>query len=376
VICFSHVNWDHIWQRNHHLVSRLAERSKVMYINTSRLDAFAKHTPIKKLRFRRERENLWRYEMFIFPYETLSPLVKRLNAFILETRVLYRMKRLGFGSPILWFFFPTHNYMIGRFNERAVVYDIQDEYSHFLWAPRDTAEREKNLLEAADVTFTGTDALFEQKSPLARGTTRFFGCGVDFDHFSRLYHRDPPRELRHLKNDIVLGYFGAIDERIDRELLLHLVRAHPDWDLVMIGPVLEGIFEPFEAPNVAWTGSKDYSLLPRFLSRFDVCLMPFAINELTRHINPTKALEYFASGRPVVSTPIPDMVKYYGDVIYFASTPDEFVAQCEEALRDFPPERRERGIELARERSWETVVAEMRKMIDGAIAWRRSQAPK
>ena len=138
----------------------------------------------------------------------------------------------------------------------------------------------------------------------------------------------------------------------------------------MVGPVNHGVFKVFSGPNVAFVHAKPYEELPRYIALFDICLMPFVISELTLHINPTKALEYFASGRPVVSTPIPDMVKYYSDVIYFASTPDEFLAQCEKALSDFPPERRERGIRLARERSWETVVGRMRRLIDEAIAAR------
>jgi glycosyltransferase involved in cell wall biosynthesis len=367
VVCISHVHWRHIWQRNHHTMAQLARRSKVLYINPIRLDSHNKHSPCHILSCRKVRSNIWHCELFVLPFETRWPLFQRLNRFIVETRIRRLMRRWGLGPVVLWFYFPSQRWLVGRLGERAVVYDIQDEYSHFPWAPLDTAEKEKRLLAEADVVFTGTDALYERKRPLARHI-HFFGCGVDFDHFQRLYYRDVPHEMRNLRGQATLGYFGAIDERIDRDLLSFLVRERPQWNLVMIGPIQYALFPPLRAPNVVFTGLRAYELLPRFLARFDVCLMPFAINELTRHINPTKALEYFASAKPVVSTPIPDMVKYYSDVIYFASTPEEFLAQCEACLADFPAGRRERGLQLARERSWESVVASMRQLIDEAIA--------
>ncbi|KPL08101.1 hypothetical protein AMJ85_08850 [candidate division BRC1 bacterium SM23_51] len=369
VVCISHVNWRHIWQRNHHTMAHLARRSKVLYINPVRLDTYCKHTPRHVLRHRRIRENLWHCELFVLPFETRSPIFQRLNLFILQARIRYRMWRHGFGPIILWFYFPSQRWLVGRMNERAVVYDIQDEYTQFRWAPFDTAEKEQQMLAEADVVFAGTDALYERKRPLARNI-HFFGCGVDFDHFNTVYYRDKPRDLHRLRGNVTLGYFGLLDERIDRDLLFYLARERPEWNLVLIGPVNWSAFKPFTAPNVAFTDAKLYKDLPRYLAVFDICLMPFAMNDLTRHINPTKALEYFASGKPVVSTPIPDMVKYYSDVIYFGATPEEFLAQCERCLADFPAARRERGIQLARERSWQSVVGTMRKLIDEAIVRR------
>ena len=369
VVCVSHVHWRHIWQRNHHTMVHLARRSKVLYVNPIRLDAYVKHTLGQLLGCRRLRENLWHLEMFVLPFETKSWLFQRLNRFFVETRIRYWMKRLGLRPIVLWLYFPAQRWLVGRLGERAVIYDIQDEYSQFPWAPRDTVAKEKQLLAEADVVFAGTDALYERKRPLARNI-HFFGCGVDFDYFHNLYHRDVPHDVRDLRGHVTLGYIGSIDERIDRELLLYLVRERPNWNLVMVGPVSHMQFEPFSAPNVVFTGARPYELLPRYLARLDVCLMPFAINEMTRHINPTKALEYFATGKPVVSTPIPDMEKYYSGVIYFAATPEEFLAQCEACLSQFPAERRERGLQLARERSWESVVAAMREHIDQAVAKR------
>jgi len=374
VVCLSHVNWRHVWQRNHHTMSHLAKRSKVLYINTIRLDTYTKHTPRHKLRFKRVAANIWQCEMFVLPFEMVSPVFQRLNRFLLEARIKFHMRRLGFGPVVLWYYFPSHRWLTGRLGERAVVYDIQDEYSQFLWAPRDTAERERQLLAEADVVFAGTDALYERKRPMARGGIHFFGCGVDFDLFHNAYNRDKPRDLHTLRNAVQLGYFGAIDERVDSDLLRYMAERRPDWDLVLIGPI-NPAFRVFAAPNVVFTDQKPYADLPKFLAFWKVCLMPFAISEMTRHINPTKALEYFASGKPVVSTPIPDMVKHYSDVIYFGETREAFVAACEAALADFPAERRERGLALARERSWERVIGEMRRLIDEAIV-RRAQREK
>jgi glycosyltransferase involved in cell wall biosynthesis len=375
VVCISHVNWRHIWQRNHHAMAQLARHSNVLYVNPIRLDAYCKHVPrYIFLRSKRVHHNVWHHESFVLPFETKSPLAVRLNRWMLETRIRYLMRRLGFGSVVLWFYFPSQRWMVGRLDERAVVYDIQDEYTQFRWAPRDTAEKETLLLAEADVVFAGTDALYERKRPHTPNI-HFFACGVDFDHFSRTYMTERPHEMRDLRGEKTLGYFGLIDERIDRDLLLFLARERPHWNLVMIGPIDRAAFQIFPAANVVFTGARTYAQLPRFLSHFDACLMPFADNELTRHINPTKALEYFASGKPVVSSPIPDMVKHYSDVIYFGATHKEFLAQCEACLADYPSARREQALQIARARSWDVVVGNMRRLISEAIARRENRPP-
>ena len=167
----------------------------------------------------------------------------------------------------------------------------------------------------------------------------------------------------------VLGYFGVVDERLDYDLLAKLADANPRWSLVMIGPVMK--VEERALPrrrNLHWLGGRDYSQLPAYCKGFNVCLMPFALNAATEFINPTKALEYMATGRMIVSSAVPDVVRNFGAVVKVASNHDEFISACKEALASPDTAAIERGLALAAENSWESIVEQLEKHIEEALA--------
>lgn len=378
VIAISHVPWSHIWQRNHHTMTRLARQRKVVYVEdfaTSYLHVFSRWLPHSFLAFFARHPDVIIRHPLLMPGESHSPRMRRFNRWLLDTHLRWYEWRFGLRNTVLWFYYPAAVYVLERFEPAAIVYDIQDEYSSFIWAPRDIAARENELLQRADVIFAGTHALFRTKCPRASCPAFFYPCGVEFDHFhaaapdSELPLAEP-REIAHLAHPRLV-YMGLIDARIDGALLAAVAHARPDWHLVMIGPVDVGQFHDLDAlaelPNVHFLGSIPYRRLPQFLAHCEVCIMPWQLNELTRHINPTKTLEYLSTGRPVVSVRIPDLEAFFGECVALADTPDEFIAQCDRALRGDLASNVERGLELARSFSWEKVVGEMQEHVRRAI---------
>lgn len=238
------------------------------------------------------------------------------------------------GELIRWYYTPMMLGFSRHLKAACTVYDCMDELANFKFAPPELTILERELMAAADVVFTGGYSLWEAKRD-RHPNIHPFPSSVDRAHFAKA------RRLREEPEDQAgvawprLGFYGVVDERMDLELLAALADARPDWSVVIVGPVVK--IDPAslpKRPNLHYLGGKSYEALPRYLSGWDVALMPFAINESTRFISPTKTPEYLAAGRPVVSTPIIDVVRHFGDLeaVKVASTHDEFVAACDQAL--------------------------------------------
>jgi glycosyltransferase involved in cell wall biosynthesis len=283
-----------------------------------------------------------------------------------------------FERPVHWFYTPMPApAMIGAFGERAVVYDCMDELSKFRFAPKALVDRERLLIASADVVFTGGYRLSVSKAE-HHDNVHFFGCGVDVAHFARARAADLelPSEIASLGTR-VMGYYGVIDERIDYDLIARLAAAYPDDALVMVGPVVK--VDPRElpqAPNIHWFGQRRYEELPAHVKGFDVCLMPFALNEATEYINPTKTLEYMAAGKPIVSTAISDVKHHFVPVVEVGESHDAFVAAVGRALNAPDAGRITEGLAVARASTWEIVVAKMRRIIDDAVAARATRSTR
>jgi glycosyltransferase involved in cell wall biosynthesis len=231
------------------------------------------------------------------------------------------------------------------------------------------------LLKSADVVFTGGYQLFRSKSQ-HHANTHFYGCGVDAAHFGSARSAQTPvaPEIAALPRPL-FGYFGVIDERLDYELISHLADAFPDGSVAMVGPFAK--IDPAGLPrqsNIHWLGQRSYAELPGLVKGFDVCLMPFALNEATQYINPTKTLEYMAAGKPIVSTAVPDVVRNFTPVVRVAGTAEEFAAAVDGALRN--PDRKliAQGIECAADASWDAIVGHMREHILDAVRSRTTRS--
>ena len=164
----------------------------------------------------------------------------------------------------------------------------------------------------------------------------------------------------------VLGYFGVIDERMDYELLIKLAGANPDWSIAMVGPHVKVDRLP-QRPNIHWLGQKNYADLPAYCKAFDVCMMPFALNEATEFINPTKALEYMATGKPIVSSAVADVVTNFGSVVNIARTHEQFISLCRLAVNSRDNGRIDTGLKQASENSWDSIVAQLENHVATAL---------
>jgi glycosyltransferase involved in cell wall biosynthesis len=273
------------------------------------------------------------------------------------------------GPIVQWFYDPMAvTAFAGQMDEVLTVYDCMDELSKFRGAPPAIVEREMQLLKRADLVFTGGRRLFDSKSRFNKNC-HFYGCGVDGAHFggAREEKTEVPAELASIRKP-VLGYFGVVDERMDYELIARLADANPEWSVAIIGPVMK--VDPATLPkraNFHWLGKQPYEKLPAFCKGFDVCLMPFALNESTEFINPTKALEYMATGKPIVSSAVPDVVSNFGSVVAVANNREEFITLCRHALESPPSDRVSKGLDLAARNSWERIVGELEEHVAAAL---------
>jgi glycosyltransferase involved in cell wall biosynthesis len=364
-IVHSHLRWDFVWQRPQQIVSRLAQKHPVLFVEEPREDERT------MLEVTEPCENVLRAVPLLSDLADLSIDAQHHRIIDLIASSLRTHPRLAgrFDRFVQWFYSPmTAPSALRLLEGEAVVYDCMDELANFRFAPADIATRERLLLEHADVVFTGGRALYESKSR-RHPNVHFFGCGVDAAHFGQARRADLPRHtaLADLPSPI-LGYVGVIDERLDYELIAKLAESFPEATIAMVGPTAK--VDPAQLPrhaNIAWLGQQAYADLPSIIKAFDVCLMPFAINEATRYINPTKTLEYMATGKPVVSTAVPDVVRNFAPVVAVAASADDFVAEVGRALRAPSTERIEQGIAQAQAAGWDTIVSTMSGHIEQVL---------
>jgi UDP-galactopyranose mutase len=235
---------------------------------------------------------------------------------------------------ITWYYTPQMLPWSKDLRPRAIVYDCMDELSAFKFAPPELLRNEKELLGVADLVFTGGQSLYEAKKD--RHPRVFaFPSSIDRAHFEQArIVTDEPEDQMNIPHPR-LGFCGVIDERLDTELLAKAAELRPEWQFVMIGPVVKISDEDLpRRENIHYLGGKAYEDLPKYFAGWDVAIMPFALNESTQFISPTKTPEYLAAGKPVVSTPIRDVVRPYGKAgfVEIASTAEEFVAAANRIL--------------------------------------------
>jgi UDP-galactopyranose mutase len=270
---------------------------------------------------------------------------------------------------VAWYYTPMMLGWSEHLDPLGVVYDCMDELSAFKNAPAELRVREAELFALADIVFTGGRSLYEVKRE-QHDSVYCFPSSIDAKHFARARdeQRQPDDQSRIAKPRI--GFFGVIDERTDTELLDAIARLRPDWQFVMIGPVVK--IDEADLPrraNIHYLGGKSYEDLPTYIAGWDVAMMPFAINDSTRFISPTKTPEYLAAGRPVVSTAIRDVVRPYGEngLVRIASTPEEFVGAIAAALIEDADERRTRADDFLQTMSWDKTYEGMSELIDEVV---------
>ena len=326
LICFSHLRWDFVFQRPQHLMQRFSRDRKVYffeeYIPTDHHRAYLEIHPFDGTSVKSVRPRIPRGWTDSKSQEGLARLLDDL------------LELHGAAKPVLWFYTPMMFSFARHVEAAAVVYDCMDELANFKFAPSGLREMEHALMQRADLVFTGGVSLFEAKRHL-HDNIHPFPSSVDAKHFHVARGKtERPWDQASIPRPI-LGYCGVIDERLDLDLIKEVAAARADWSIVLIGPIAKISPDALpRGPNIHYLGQKDYSDLPSYFAGWDAGLMPFAQNEATRFISPTKTPEYLAAGLPVVSTPINDVVRHYGNVcgVLVASRGRDFVRGCERAL--------------------------------------------
>jgi UDP-galactopyranose mutase len=325
LVCFSHLRWDFVYQRPQHLLSRCARGRRVFFIEEP---VFGNSS--MRLEVRESDDGV---------YVVVPQLPDGLRSEIAITAVMKEMTYRLFlehaiDDYVFWYYTPMALKFTSHFNPIAAVYDCMDELSAFQGASSDLPLMEKELFRRVDLVFTGGQSLYEAKRNQHRAVYAF-PSSIDASHFgkARTLTTDPldQADIPHPR----LGFFGVIDERFDRELLDQVASRRPDWQFVIIGPVVKIDQETLpKHPNIHYLGAKKYDELPAYLAGWDIALLLFARNDSTRFISPTKTPEYLAAGKPVVSTSIRDVVRPYGEqkLVEIADAPDEFIYAAEKIL--------------------------------------------
>jgi UDP-galactopyranose mutase len=322
LLCLSHLRWDFVFQRPQHLMTRAAAEYEVIFFEEPiEEDGVA---PILEFM---PRQNGVKVVRPVLPRGLGPEVAASTQRALLEGLLAPRA-----GRPLVaWFYSPMFVGIAASLNADAVVYDCMDELSAFRGAPPAMIENERRLLSRADQVFTGGRSLYEAK----RGKHRHVHCfpsSIEAAHFGQARKSPPePEAMKHIARPR-LGFFGVVDERMDADLVGQMAQLRPDWQFVMIGPVVK--IDPAGLPrrdNIHWLGGRDYKDLPAHLAHWDLGFMPFALNESTRFISPTKTPEFLAAGLPVVSTPVTDVVRDYGDpgLVEIATGAEEMAAKAE-----------------------------------------------
>jgi glycosyltransferase involved in cell wall biosynthesis len=361
LICFSHLRWDFVYQRPQHLLKRCAQERRVFFVEEPIFDNGSMHLDVS------ERDSNLRV---VVPH-----LPQGLQSEIATTAVLHEMMHRLIADHsihefVSWYYTPMALDFTRHLRPRAVVYDCMDELSAFQGASAHLTERERELFKLADLVFTGGHSLYEAKRH-QHSSVYAFPSSIDRDHFMQARTSLPEpvdqQEIRHPR----LGFFGVIDERFDVKLLDDMSRQRPEWQFVIIGPVVK--IDPDILPrreNIHYLGSKSYQELPSYIAGWDVALLLFAQNESTRFISPTKTPEYLAAGKPVVSTPIQDVVRPYGQMglVRIASDAAEFIAAIEDLLRSQDRTKWLKTVdEFLAQMSWDETWQRMSRLIDDAL---------
>ena len=327
LICFSHLRWNFVFQRPQHLMGRFARDMRVIYWEEP-VEIAPRETAYLQVR---EAAGQPKVRIAVPHLPQGMPDVAREAAL---NRLLDAHIAAIRGPLIAWYYTPMMLPFSRHIDADVTVFDAMDELSKFKFAPTHLLDLEQELIDRADIVFTGGSSLYEAKKD-RHPNVHCFPSSVDRAHFCKARARQfEPADQEDLPLPR-LGFYGVIDERFDIDLLAAVAQMRPDWSFVMVGPVVKISEDELpRRPNIHYLGGKTYDQLPAYLSGWDVALMPFAMNESTQFISPTKTPEYLAGGKPVVSTPVRDVVRHYGQLegVKIAATPQEFVAACEKAL--------------------------------------------
>lgn len=401
LVCVSHLWWSWVWQRPQHLMSRMSREHRVFWTEEPHIEigppadefVVTEEQPnliVGKLVYRSDRDTFW---------ERLNVTLDRTGGQAFKVPETITEASMLFGGPyqsslerevrsfvqgwqrnplVLWLYTPAALPFVELLQPDLLVYDVMDELTAFKFALPKLKQQAQELMQRADLVFTGGPSLYAARKDL-RDDVHLFPSGVEREHFAQALSDGlpSPADVSELPHPIV-GFFGVIDERIDLSLLASVAAARPEYTWVLLGPILK--IEEHDLPrlpNIHYLGKKEYRELPAYLHTFDVAMMPFAHNEATRFISPTKTLEYMAAHKPIVSTSIKDVVDLYGGVVRIADTPDTFVDAVDAALAEDGLTHEERIAQeetLLQRYAWDNIAGTMESLITDRLQRKRASS--
>ena len=348
MIVFCHLRWDFVYQRPQHIISRMAKNQKVLLIEEP---------------WRREDQNESRLTKVSDNLHILQPNVWSIEE-IANVLTQYTGKKATTG----WFYSASFVPLLSYFEFNTIVYDCMDELSLFKGAPEKLIEQERYLMANADVVFTGGKSLYESKAQ-HHDNVHCFPSSVDQEHFAKAQNGIAvPHDIANITGPIV-GYFGVIDERINLSLINDVALLRPEVSFVMIGPLAKiGEHDLPRQNNIHYLGMRDYKELPGYLKAFSVAMMPFALNDATKYISPTKTLEYMAAGKPIISTAIKDVVRDYSGCVEIIDSANEFAVAIDALMADAPDVIVEAEYaRILKNTSWNVTADKMKVLIKSAL---------
>jgi glycosyltransferase involved in cell wall biosynthesis len=347
LVVFSHLPWTFVYQRPQHLISRIGRGYRTWFVEEPRVNQDIEEPRLCVER----RDGLHRVWLDV-------PGEERLAGFDDPWAEHYPDAVADLLGPrddrTVWLYTPLALPYAQRLEHQQLVYDVMDDLAAFAHASPALKAMQRRALAEADLVFTGGRSIDAGVHRVSDRETHLFPSGVEPEHFA------PARRLREPRERPVAGYVGVIDERIDLDIVRGLAAALPDWDIEMVGPVFKIAPESLpQAPNVRYPGMQPYDRLPHVMGGFDVALMPFALNEATRSISPTKTLEYLAAGLPVVSTRVPDVVTDYERIVDLRDDAAGFAAACRHVLEHRREDRDRRLAPILAAQHWDAIAERM-----------------
>jgi glycosyltransferase involved in cell wall biosynthesis len=376
IICFAK-DFSDVFTSNHHVMLELARRNKVLWINSvaTRAPNLASGRDLRRILrklagfFRgpqQVRPNLWVYTPIVLPFPH-SKIAQRFNRQLLKFMISRLRRRLGMSDVQLWTFLPNVDDYVGALGERISVYYCVDEWSKFTYVDgARTAAAEQRLLRKVDLVFATAQSLVDARLPI-NPRTYLARHGVQREQFAQAMESctSVPADIADLPSPVI-GFYGTIQDWIDQDLICHMAQRHPEWSIVMIGGVFTDVSRLKQRPNIHLLGRREHAQLPAYCKGFDVGIIPYVLHERILHVNPIKLREYLSAGLPVVSTAFPE-AQLYPQWCATTSTPAQFTAAVESALKHDSHDLRRQRSAAMRAETWEQKVSLLCKYVTDVL---------
>lgn len=384
IICISSIDWDFVWQGHQEVMTAFAKSgNRVLFIeNTGVRVPNLKDMPRIKRRIenwlkgikgiRKGADNIYIYSPIVLPFP-YSRIIRWINKHLILSVIARWTKAMDFTDPIIWTFLPTGLALdlITGIDKKLVVYYCIADFEKLVKHPNRVRKAEAKVIQKSDVIFAQGEEL-KKRCQKYNSNVTIFPFGVNTDTFSRdSLYKDKPADMVDIEtNGAVLGYIGGVHRHIDFQLIKFLAQRNTNWKFVFIGPIQTDISLVKNLPNVIFLGKKEHKDLPAYMNNFSICLIPYILNDYTQTVYPTKLNEYFAMGKAIVSTDLPEIASFnkkHDGIIYIAKNKEEFENLAKQAINENNPFLKDKRVKIAQENNWSNRVEQMSAIMEKEI---------